>query len=78
MEALLPILWSFVSLDRAAGEPRAGAAVETAILTDRGDYDGSYVDLVVTRLDLFGELPLCPCRRWGAVASLPLTMVNVI
>jgi hypothetical protein len=78
MEALLPILWSFVSLDRVAAEPRVGVEVETTIALDRGDYDGTPVDLLATRLDLFGELPVCPCRRWGVTGRLPLTLVRFL
>jgi hypothetical protein len=78
MEALLPFLWSFVTLDRVAAEPRAGVEVSTTIGLERGDYDGTPVDMVATRLDLFGELPVCPCRRWGVAASLPLTFVQFL
>lgn len=77
MEALLPILWSFASLDRATGETRAGAALETVASSGISDYDGSTPYVYSGRLDLFGELALDECRRWGVVANLPLTFVYV-
>lgn len=78
MEALLPFLWSFATLDRVAAEPRVGVEVATTIGFERSDYDGSTIDMVATRLDLFGELPVSPCRRWGVAASLPLTFVHFL
>ncbi len=76
MDALLPfIFWSFATLDRTSGEAHVSADLDT-VVSSSSDYDGTPVDLISTRLDLHGELPLGQGGLWGVSATLPLTYVR--
>ncbi len=74
MEALLPfVAWTFATLDRTTGEAHVSANLETAI-TNTSDYDGTPVDVISNRLDLYAELPVG--AGFGVVATLPLTLIR--
>ncbi len=77
METLLPFLWSFALLDRTTVETCVGVGLETVVTSGISDYDGGSPRIYSNRFDLFGELPLDKGRRWGLVASLPLTFIHV-